>query len=144
MKRLQVKVCGMREADNILRVEALQPDYMGFICWEGSRRYVAQPPAYLPTSCRRVGVFVRPEIGTVVERIRSLGLDAVQLHGQETPGFCRQLRETFRAKGRDVEIIKAFSIAPEQRGRNAFRSLRELLYLDRKRAEKGTARQARY
>lgn len=114
MKRLQVKVCGMREADNILRVEALQPDYMGFICWEGSRRYVAQSPAYLPTSCRRVGVFVRPEIGTVIERIRLLGLDAVQLHGGETPEFCRHIRQASLAEGQTVEIIKAFSIAPEQ------------------------------
>ena len=114
MKRLLVKVCGMREADNIRRVETLQPDYMGFICWEGSRRYVPQPPGYLPTACRRVGVFVRPDVETVMRRILSLGLDAVQLHGQETPEFCRQIRQASQAEGRAVEIIKAFSIAPEQ------------------------------
>ena len=53
----------MRDADNIRQVEALTPDMMGFICWEGSRRHVSRLPDYLPETCRRVGVFVNPEIG---------------------------------------------------------------------------------
>ena len=48
MKRLIVKVCGMRDGENIRRVEALAPDWMGFICWEGSRRHVSGVPDYLP------------------------------------------------------------------------------------------------
>ena len=43
-----IKVCGMREPDNIRAVEALRPDWMGFIFWPGSRRCVTTPPAYLP------------------------------------------------------------------------------------------------
>ena len=53
-----VKVCGMRDADNIRQVEALGIDWMGFIFWPKSSRYVAEMPSYLPTKCKRVGVFV--------------------------------------------------------------------------------------
>ena len=44
----------MRDADNVRQVEALTPDMMGFICWEGSRRHVSRLPDYLPETCRRV------------------------------------------------------------------------------------------
>ena len=78
MKRLLIKVCGMREPDNIRRVEALRPDYMGFICWTGSRRNVTGRPDYLPVACRRTGVFVDPSPTEVAERVEQLGLDATE------------------------------------------------------------------
>lgn len=53
-----VKVCGMREPDNIRRVEQAGPDWMGFIFFPHSSRYVSCRPAYLPEQCKRVGVFV--------------------------------------------------------------------------------------
>lgn len=111
MKRLIVKVCGMRDGENIRRVEALAPDWMGFICWEGSRRHVPEVPDYLPVKCRRVGVFVNPSVEYVDTRIKELELDLVQLHGQETPGFCRAVKDLSNLKGHPVEIIKAFGIA---------------------------------
>ena len=80
MKPLLIKVCGMRDADNVRQVEALTPDMMGFICWEGSHRHVSRLPDYLPETCRRVGVFVNPEIGYVQERLKTFRLDLVQLH----------------------------------------------------------------
>ena len=55
---MMIKVCGMREAENIREVEALGIDLMGFIFWPKSSRYVSERPAYLPTRCKRVGVFV--------------------------------------------------------------------------------------
>ena len=54
-----IKVCGMREAENIREVEALGIDLMGFIFWEKSSRYISKRPAYLPTKCKRVGVFAQ-------------------------------------------------------------------------------------
>ncbi|MCH5181649.1 MAG: phosphoribosylanthranilate isomerase, partial [Prevotellaceae bacterium] len=54
-----VKICGMRQAQNIREAETLRPSMMGFICWDGSPRNVIETPAYLP-SCTRVGVFVEP------------------------------------------------------------------------------------
>ena len=53
-----VKVCGMREAENIRQVEQTGADWMGFIDYEGSPRYVADVPEYLPETVQKVGVFV--------------------------------------------------------------------------------------
>lgn len=98
-----IKVCGMRDAENIRQVEALGVDLMGFIFWPRSSRYVAQRPSYLPTRCRRVGVFVDENIETVRRIADDYALDIIQLHGHESPDYCAQLH------GRP--IIKAFNIA---------------------------------
>lgn len=102
-----IKVCGMREPDNIRAVEALRPDWMGFIFWPGSRRCVTTPPAYLPQPpLKRVGVFVQPSLEEVVQRVREWKLDLVQLHGSESADWCRELKAATCKP-----IIKAFSIA---------------------------------
>lgn len=93
----------MREADNIREVEALRPDWMGFIFWPKSSRYVSERPAYLPTRCRRVGVFVDEEIETVRRIAHDYALDIIQLHGQESPDYARQLKDRL--------VVKAFNIA---------------------------------
>lgn len=100
-----VKVCGMREPDNIREVETLQPTMMGFICWEKSPRYVAAVPSYLP-KCQRVCVFVNPSINYALQMADSFKADHLQLHGSETPDFCQELKQ---ATG--LKIIKAISIA---------------------------------
>ena len=108
-----IKVCGMREPENIRAVEELGVDYIGFIFWPQSSRYVAAPPAYLPTRARRVGVFVDAPIEEIVSRTKLFGLDAVQLHGHETPAFACQLREQLATTrdGSPPLIIKAISVA---------------------------------
>ena len=103
-----VKVCGMREAENIRAVEALGVDWMGFIFWEHSSRCVSQRPAYLPTRAKRVGVFVDAPLDVVCQRVEAFGLDVVQLHGSESPAFLHDLRSLCDAR---LLIVKAFSIA---------------------------------
>ena len=103
-----VKVCGMREAENIRAVEALGVDWMGFIFWEHSSRCVSQRPAYLPTRAKRVGVFVDAPLDVVCQHVEAFGLDVVQLHGSESPTYLRDLRNALAG---DVLIVKAFSIA---------------------------------
>ena len=98
-----VKVCGMREAENIREVEALGIDLMGFIFWPKSGRYVSERPAYLPTNCKRVGVFVDEDIETVKRIADDYALDYIQLHGHELADYCAQLR--------GFKLIKAFNIA---------------------------------
>ena len=105
-----VKVCGMRDADNIRQVEALGIDWMGFIFWPKSSRYVAEIPSYLPTKCKRVGVFVDASIGDVMTIAEQYQLDIIQLHGQESPSYITQLISHFSCL-RNVKIIKAFNIA---------------------------------
>lgn len=102
---LLIKVCGMTSADNIRQVEALGIDLMGFIFYPRSPRYVYQLPAYLPEKARRVGVFVnqtKEELAMYADRF---GLDYLQLHGTESPAYCRSLRD------RGFRLIKAFSVA---------------------------------
>jgi phosphoribosylanthranilate isomerase len=103
-----VKVCGMRDAENIRAVEALGVDWMGFIFWEHSSRYVSQHPDYLPMRAKRVGVFVDASLDVVHQQVEAFGLDVVQLHGSESPTYLRDLRD---ALGNGTSIVKAFSIA---------------------------------
>ena len=98
-----VKVCGMRDADNIREVDALGIDMMGFIFWPKSSRYVSERPAYLPQRAQRVGVFVDEDVEQVRCTAADYALDYIQLHGAERPEYVGQLREW--------RIIKAFNIA---------------------------------
>ena len=102
---MNVKVCGMRNAQNIQEVERLGIDMMGFIFWPRSSRYVSERPAYLPTKCKRVGVFVDQPLEEVMQTARDYSLDYIQLHGNESPDYLRQLRSPSFA------VIKAFNIA---------------------------------
>jgi len=98
-----VKVCGMRNAENIRKVEAIGIDLMGFIFWPKSKRYVSERPSYLPTNCKRVGVFVDEDIEQVKRIADEYELDFIQLHGHESPEYIRLLDNR--------KIIKAFNIA---------------------------------
>jgi phosphoribosylanthranilate isomerase len=98
-----IKVCGMRDADNIREVEMLGIDMMGFIFWPKSSRCVSQRPDYLPKHVKRVGVFVDEDPEQVKQLAADYGLDYIQLHGQESPAYIFQLG--------GLHIIKAFNIA---------------------------------
>ena len=110
MEKMLVKVCGMREADNIREVEALGVDWMGFIFWPKSSRYVSEVPSYLPTKCKRVGVFVDASIGDVMTIAEQYQLDLIQLHGQESPNYIAQLTSHLKSLT-SIKFIKAFNIA---------------------------------
>lgn len=105
--KVKLKVCGMREAGNIVAVGALQPDYMGFIFYERSRRFVENDfsiPAGLAPNIKRVGVFVNEKIDQMLTQVFRLTLDYVQLHGDEVPEVCKVLKEN------GIGVIKAFSV----------------------------------
>ena len=93
----------MREAENIREVEALGIDLIGFIFWEKSSRYVSKRPAYLPTKCKRVGVFVDEDIESVKRIADDYALDYIQLHGHESSDYCAQLQ--------GLHLIKAISVS---------------------------------
>ena len=98
----------MREAENIREVEALGIDMMGFIFWPKSSRYVSQRPDYLPTKCKRVGVFVDEDPEQVKRLAAEYRLDYIQLHGHETPEVISYLRTPALPHPR---ILKAFNIS---------------------------------
>ena len=102
-----IKVCGMREADNIRAVEALGVDWIGLIFWPGSSRYVSERPAYLPLRARRVGVFVDAPVDAVLQHVSEYRLDIVQLHGHEDREYIRELRQP---DGDHFSVMKAISV----------------------------------
>ena len=103
------KICGMRDAKNILEVAVPGPDLMGFIFYERSPRYVGidfQVPGTFPKSIKKVGVFVNATLDEVLEKAESHHLEFVQLHGDETPAFCKEVRS------HGIGVIKVFSVGP--------------------------------
>ena len=104
-----VKVCGMREPDNVKQVAQLGVDMMGFIFYPKSPRYASQVVARSDADRNvcRVGVFVNDSVSTMLDKIHSFSLNAVQMHGNESWELCEQLRA---AKG-NMKIIKAISVS---------------------------------
>jgi phosphoribosylanthranilate isomerase len=109
MKRIApilLKVCGMRDKENIREVVALKPDYLGFIFYAKSSRFVGQDykmPS-IPETISKVGVFVNENTETMLKLRDKYALDYLQLHGNETPAQVREL------KGAGVKVFKVFSI----------------------------------
>ena len=101
---MKLKVCGMRSPDNINSLSALAPDYMGFIFWEHSKRFVSDETPQLPQTIKKTGVFVDASVDYILDTIANHKLQALQLHGKESPDFCKKL------KSKELEIIKAFSV----------------------------------
>lgn len=107
---MKIKVCGMRNPDNITELAKLSIDYMGLIFYPKSPRYIGelnpQILDILPSHIDKIGVFVDEELDTVLEQIEKYGLILVQLHGQESPQYCRECWNLSNAG-----VIKAFNIS---------------------------------
>lgn len=92
----QLKICGMLHPENLREVAALQPDYLGFIFFKGSKRYAGdvlpEVLAALPENIKRTGVFVNETLETVLSLVHKYQLNALQLHGTESPAYCRDLK----------------------------------------------------
>ncbi len=107
---MQLKICGMKHPQNIADIAALQPDYLGFIFYEKSKRYVGQghtPALPLPKGIKKVGVFVNASLEYILKKVEKYNLNLVQLHGEETPNFCQNIQKN----NLNLKIIKVFSIA---------------------------------
>ena len=94
----------MKSENNMLDVAELQPDYMGFIFYEKSPRNLNTEIPELPEDIKKIGVFVNAKLDFIVHKIEKHNLQGVQLHGDESPEFCEQLRAY------EIIIIKVFSI----------------------------------
>lgn len=88
------KVCGMRDPRNIRDVMALGPDYMGFIFYPPSPRCALGMSPELPSGVRGVGVFVNASVDEIAGICNRYGLEMAQLHGDESPDFCRAVSAT--------------------------------------------------
>ena len=116
-----IKVCGMRDPENIREVEGLGVDWMGFIFFAGSPRRISVESgkmkgesekilknfqlSTLNSQLKKVGVFVNATLEEMMETATAFRLDYLQLHGNETPEDCHTLQK------RGYSLIKAFSVA---------------------------------
>jgi phosphoribosylanthranilate isomerase len=113
---MKIKVCGMRNPQNILSLANLNPDYIGLIFYPESKRYVSDPDkavlSSLPSSIKLTGVFVDEKEEEVFQKVITYGLSAVQLHGTESPLYCENLRKMFKNQlpAVKIDLIKAFGV----------------------------------
>ena len=103
-----LKVCGIRNQNNLEDLIKIHPDFIGFIFFEKSKRHVAEfPNVEFPNTIKKVGVFVNETHKVIIEKVKSHDLNVVQLHGDETPAYCHILKNKLGCR---IEIFKAFSI----------------------------------
>lgn len=100
----------MKFQENILETAQLQPDFMGFIFYEKSPRLYLEETISEINAVKKVGVFVNASEEEIIEKTTKYGLNLVQLHGNESPDFCKNLKEKFLENKIEVAIIKAFSV----------------------------------
>jgi len=108
---MKLKVCGMRQSENIQQLLELEPDFMGFIFFERSKRFAPDLDKELllgfPETTKKVGVFVNAPIQQVKEKVRQYKLDYVQLHGDESVEYVGELFAI------GIKVIKVLSVGEE-------------------------------
>ncbi|MEO9210748.1 MAG: phosphoribosylanthranilate isomerase [Ginsengibacter sp.] len=109
---MKIKVCGITNLKQMKELSELEIDFAGLIFYHSSPRTIlhklkAEEVKGLPSSFKKVGVFVNESVTNILEQVDAFGLDVVQLHGDETSEFCKQISD-------HVELIKAFRIGNNQ------------------------------
>ena len=109
MKQIKIKICGLTDLKNATEVADLRPDYMGFILYKGSLRYVSLETArtiakHIPASIQKIAVFVNEPYEEALKIAESGCFDLIQLHGTENPEYCSRL-------SRHISLIKVFSVS---------------------------------
>ncbi len=106
----KVKICGVTNYEDAANAAILGADFIGFNFYALSPRFIDKDDAKriigkIPKNVKNVGVFVNEKAEEVKKIAEDAGLDMVQLHGDETPEYCRQIKNEA-----DIEVIKSFRI----------------------------------
>lgn len=105
---MEIKVCGLRELENIRSlISEVNPDWMGLIFYPKSPRYVTEEKAaeLKESPVKKVGVFVNETIAEILKKVDRFRLSAIQLHGSESADFVKNLAEKTEA-----ELWKVISV----------------------------------
>jgi phosphoribosylanthranilate isomerase len=110
MNDLKIKVCGMRDAQNIADITSLPINILGMIFYKKSARYIGEDSgaavlSAIPKHIQIAGVFVNEAIETILKAHAICHFSYIQLHGNETPAFCSQI-----SKETNALVIKAFQV----------------------------------
>lgn len=105
---MKIKICGMRNKDNIIQILSLKPDFIGFIFYEKSPRFVNSLHDFseiqFDSKVKKTGVFVNANEHEIMQKVKMFDLQAVQLHGNESPSLCKSLKTS------GMIVIKAIQI----------------------------------
>ncbi len=109
---MKIKICGLKYPENILDISNLKPDYLGFIFYDKSKRYVLADNDVAFSNfmfnnefrLQKVGVFVNEDQKNVIRLATMFDIQILQLHGDESPAYCEELQLL------GFEVIKAFGI----------------------------------
>lgn len=119
MAKTLVKICGLQDVEVLKSMIHLPVDYIGFVFAPSRRRVtveralalMAELPQWKTSEIpKAVGVFVNPELEELTELLSLVPLDVIQLHGQESPAFCRKVQLTYP----QVLVWKALSVADQE------------------------------
>lgn len=108
---MRVKICGITKPEQGCAIASLGATALGFICVPQSPRYVEALQIQrivnrLPSKLDLIGVFANATLEEITQILETGALTGIQLHGDESPQFCQQIREKFGA----LELIKAFRV----------------------------------
>lgn len=126
----KIKLCGLSKKEDIASANIFKPDYIGFVFWKKSKRYVdpetaKKLKANLNREIKAVGVFVDEEPDEIIKLVNEKIIDVIQLHGHENESYIKHLR-----LNTDKPIIKAFLIRNEEDVFHANESIADYVLLD--------------
>ena len=121
---MYIKICGITKLDQAQAIVQMGVNALGFICVSSSPRYIsptaigqitssllsAQPEIARLSELDLIGVFLNSSISEISETVALAGLNAVQLHGDESPEFCNQVRSHLSATNPTIKLIKALRV----------------------------------
>ena len=127
---VRIKMCGLRRAEDIIAVNELRPEYIGFVFFPGSKRVVSSETAKalraaLAPGILAVGVFVDEKPESIANLLSEGIIDMAQLHGHEDEAYIRGLRSLT-----DRPLIQAFRIGCTEDIQRAQASTAEMILLD--------------
>lgn len=130
---MRVKICGITKPEQGDAIARLGATALGFICVPTSFRYVTPTQIrtvldQLSVKVDTIGVFANTSTDEITQTVAVTGLNAIQLHGNESPEFCHQLRQFLP----DIELIKALRIRTSESLTqvNAYSKVVDTLLLD--------------
>jgi len=121
---MKIKICGITSLSNAIEIAKLNIDYLGFNFYSKSPRYIDIDKAQkiiektkkINKKIKSVGIFVNEDIDKIKKIIKQCNLDIVQLHGDESPKYCRELRKSAEVwksiivkNKKDLEKIKIYA-----------------------------------
>lgn len=126
----KIKLCGLMRAEDIEAANRIKPDFVGFVFWGKSHRFVSRDKAselkkMLDPAVKAVGVFVDEDINVVKSLLAGGIIDIAQLHGSEDDGYIRELQEST-----GKAVIKAFKVRSKDEVKMAEQSPADYILLD--------------